>query len=172
MLLIDEIDKAEPNRPNDLLEPLDRRRFDLPDGFSAHRDDGARGFIQAPPPEKLRLLTVITTNRERELPQAFVRRCVLLEIPDPGENLLVEIARRHFPAGDPNRIRAVAKLLVRFQGQAEALRVRPPGTAEMLDAVGACEGLGIPVSEDPASVWGHIERALLAKDPALRSKGQ
>jgi MoxR-like ATPase len=44
VLLIDEIDKAEPNRPNDLLEPLDRRRFDLPDGFSAHRADGAQGF--------------------------------------------------------------------------------------------------------------------------------
>jgi hypothetical protein len=41
----------------------------------------------------------------------------------------------------------------------------------MLDAVGACEGLDIPVSEDPESVWAHIERAVLAKDPALRGKG-
>lgn len=45
MLLIDEFDKAASDRPNDLLEPLDRRRFDLPDGCSAHRADEAQGFV-------------------------------------------------------------------------------------------------------------------------------
>ena len=169
VLLIDEIDKAEPDLPNDLLEPLDRRRFDLPDGFSADRDGLEQGFIQAPPTAQLRLLTIITTNRERDLPQAFLRRCVLLEIPDPDEDRLVAIARRHFPVGDERRMRALAELLLRLRGQARAQRVRPPGTAELLDAVQACERLGIAVSDAPDSVWSHMGRALLAKDPALRT---
>ena len=169
VLLIDEIDKAEPDLPNDLLEPLDRRRFDLPDGFSAHHADGARTRVQAPPPEALHLLTIITTNGERDLPQAFLRRCVLLEIDDPDEDALVEIALKHFPEGDPDRMRALARLLLGFRDKAEGLRVRPPGTAELLDAVQACEALKVPVSTAPGSVWSHLERAILAKDRSLRA---
>jgi MoxR-like ATPase len=49
VLLIDEIDKAEPDLPNDLLEPLDRRRFDLPDGFGiTPKSGGEQTFIEAP----------------------------------------------------------------------------------------------------------------------------
>jgi len=173
VLLIDEIDKAEPDLPNDLLEPLDRRRFDLPDGFFAHRDDAAQTAIAAPAPEQLRLLTVITTNGERELPQAFLRRCVLLEIPDPSRQELVGIAMQHFPAGDRDRVDAIAEVLEAFRQRAEKERVRPPGTAELLDAVRACEELEIPVTpQDPESVWSHIERAVLAKDAALRPKAR
>jgi hypothetical protein len=77
-------------------------------------------------------------------------------------------ARGYTRVGDRERMRAVARVLVGFQAKAEAQRVRPPGTAELLDAVGACEDLGIAVSTDPRSVWSHIERAVLAKDPTLR----
>jgi len=174
LLLIDEIDKAEPDLPNDLLEPLDRRRFDLPDGFRAHCDFGAgdgkqpaHACIQAPAAEKLQLLTLITTNGERELPQAFLRRCVLLDIDDPDQDRLVDIASQHFPNGNQERIQAVAKLLVKLRQQARDLNVRPPGTAELLDAVRACEGLEVEISDATDSVWSHITRAVLAKDPAL-----
>lgn len=146
VLLIDEIDKAEPDLPNDLLEPLDRRRFDLPDGFHTHGIHGQREFVEAPPAKERHLLTIITTNRERELPQAFLRRCVLLEIDDPDEGLLVKIASHHFSTGDQVRMLAVADILVRLRKQADKQRVRPPGTAEMLDAVHACEELRIQVS--------------------------
>jgi MoxR-like ATPase len=63
VLLIDEIDKAEPDLPNDLLEPLDRRRFELPEGY---RVDGDASIAGA---DKFKLLTIITTNGERELPR-------------------------------------------------------------------------------------------------------
>ena len=59
VLLIDEIDKAEPDLPNDLLEPLDRRRFDLPEGY---RVDGK---TQVECEQDVTLLMVITTNGER-----------------------------------------------------------------------------------------------------------
>ncbi len=169
VLLIDEIDKAEPDLPNDILEPLDRRRFDLPAGFRAHRNGQEWTSIEAPASKDLRLLTVITTNGERELPQAFLRRCVLLEIPDPAKEALIDIAIRHVPAGNRERIGAIAEILLAFRERAEKQRVRPPGTAELLDAVRACEELDIQVSQEPDSVWSQLERAVLAKDPALRN---
>ncbi|MBK1649581.1 AAA family ATPase [Rhabdochromatium marinum] len=168
VLLIDEIDKAEPDLPNDLLEPLDRRRFDLPEGFRAARDGRALTSIEAQAHRDDPLLTVITTNRERELPQAFLRRCVLLEIPDPDKKRLIEIAMQHEPEGDRQRVGAVADVLLKLRDLAKKQRIRRPGTAELLDAVRACEELGIQVSAAPGSVWSQIERAVLAKDPALR----
>lgn len=158
VLLIDEIDKAEPDLPNDLLEPLDRRRLDLPDGFRV--DGEARITGEA----DLKLLTVITTNGERELPQAFLRRCVMLELPDPDRDKLVQIARKHFPDGKVARIQKIAAKIEDFRAKANDLRRRPPGTAEFLDAIHACEELNIEVSDGPDSVWKKIESAVLVKD--------
>jgi MoxR-like ATPase len=158
VLLIDEIDKAEPDLPNDLLEPLDRRRFDLPEGF---RVDGTARIGAS---DDIRLLTVITTNGERELPQAFLRRCVLLDLPDPDPGKLVKIGLKHFPKGDKGRIEKIAYKLEGFRAKADELRRRPPGTAEFLDAVRACEDLDIEVSDVESSVWSKIENAVLVKD--------
>jgi MoxR-like ATPase len=171
VLLIDEIDKAEPDLPNDLLEPLDRRRFDLPAGFRA-RLAGDRDSECIEAPEGLSLLTVVTTNGERELPQAFLRRCVRLELNLPKDDdkrvaWLREIALQHFPDGDEDRIEAIAKRLIHFQKRAGELQRRLPGTAELLDAVRACEKLKIAVSDQPDSVWAQLERAVIAKDSEL-----
>lgn len=152
VLLIDEIDKAEPDLPNDLLEPLDRRSFSLPDG----------GKIEAA--GDLKILTIITTNGERELPQAFLRRCVTLTLPEPGKNELVRIALEHDPNSNRARIEAIAEKILRFREEAKNLLRRPPGTGEFLDAIRACEKLAIDVSENPDSVWRKIENAILLKD--------
>jgi len=171
VLLIDEIDKAEPDLPNDLLEPLDRRRFDLPNGFRASLPGGRHtDRIQAP--EGLTLLTVITTNGERELPQAFLRRCVRLELrlPEKDEervSWLRDIALHHFPEGDKDRTEAIARRLIHFQKRAGEQQRRLPGTAELLDAVRACEELKITVSDEPNSVWAQLVRAVIAKDEEL-----
>ncbi|MCF1182439.1 MoxR family ATPase [Marichromatium gracile] len=172
VLLIDEIDKAEPDLPNDLLDPLDRRRFPLPPGFRACRDGKKRTVIKAPPEKDLALLTIITTNGERELPQAFLRRCVLLEITDPTKEELVKIATLHSPDDNRVRIEKIAERLVKFREIAKKQRVRAPGVAELLDAVHACRELGIEVddSDSEKSVWSHLQRAVLAKDPAFRAR--
>ncbi len=157
VLLIDEIDKAEPDLPNDLLEPLDRQRFNLPDGF---RVDG-NTYIELS--KGTQLLTIITTNGERELPQAFLRRCVILRIPDPEPDKLQEIAQRHFPEGDKTRIKAIAARFPAFREEAESSNRRPPGISEFLDAIRACENCGIEVSDKEDSVWKKIENAVLVK---------
>lgn len=169
VLLIDEIDKAEPDVPNDLLELLDRRRFDLPDGFWIG-DDAEGAKIRWG--ERLTLLTVVTTNGERELPQAFLRRCVRLHIPDPKQSELVAIALRHFPSGDANRMDVIAAKTVEFRDRALQEQRRPPGTSEFLDAVRACEELKVTVSEDPASVWRRVESAVLVKEPERDERQQ
>ena len=159
VLLIDEIDKAEPDLPNDLLEPLDRRSFGLPDGGTVKGDRG------------LKILTLITTNGERELPQAFLRRCITLELPEPDVDRLVGIAQQHFPEGDTGRIKKIAQKLEQFRTDAYTDRRRPPGTSEFLDAIRACEELGIDVDDAEKakdekaeeSVWSKIENAVLVK---------
>lgn len=158
VLLIEEIDKAEPDLPDDLLEPLDRRRFDLPEGF---RVGGEARIARA---QDIRLLTVITTNGERELPQAFLRRCVTFDLPDPDADKLVGIGLRHFPVADEDRIHKIAARLEGFRTRADELRRRPPGTAEFLDAVRACEDLDIDVSDAADTVWTKVENAVLVKD--------
>jgi len=159
VLLIDEIDKAEPDLPNDLLEPLDRRSFDLPDGFRVNQS----GKIVRT--DDTHLLTLITTNGERQLPQAFLRRCVLLELPDPYVDKLVAIAEKHFPKGNKKRIRAMAELMPGYREAASDQQRRAPGTSEFLDAVEACERLKIEISKQPDSVWKKIENAILLKKP-------
>ena len=103
VVLIDEIDKAEPDVPNGLLEALGNGQF-TPQGFG--RPVVASGI----PP-----LVVITTNEERTLPDAFIRRCLVLHLDLPKEPdkliaKLVERGKTHFgdirwspslPSGNP-----------------------------------------------------------------------
>lgn len=153
VILLDEIDKAEPDLPNDLLEPLDRRSFQLPDGTEIKAADD------------LRMLVVITTNGERDLPPAFLRRCIHLELQSPDSETLQRIATFHFKEeykySDKAVIfSAVADKFAYVLTTAKNTDRRPPGTSEYLDAVRACLELGItPDSE----VWNQVEQATLRK---------
>ncbi|MEN9502257.1 MAG: hypothetical protein RI964_1542 [Pseudomonadota bacterium] len=153
VILLDEIDKAEPDLPNDLLEPLDRRSFQLPDGTEIK----ATG--------DLHMLVMITTNGERDLPPAFLRRCIHLELQSPDSKALQRIATFHFKEEYKYSDKAVIFSAVadKFAGlvvDAKNTDRRPPGTSEYLDAVRACLELGItPDSE----VWEQVEQATLRK---------
>jgi MoxR-like ATPase len=162
VLLIDEIDKAEPDLPNDLLEPLDRYRFTRPDGIPVDAIDD------------LEILTIITTNRERELPAAFMRRCVSLVLEAPNQDQLVQIAKHHFP--DLKNIKsfskltnAVAKKTIELQQEAKKLNRRPPSTSEFLDALKTCKKLNINVEH---ANWQLIEQSILVKDLSDKNDGQ
>ena len=84
VLLIDEIDKADIEFPNDLLHELDMMNFYIPE---------TNEVIRA----KHRPIVIITSNSEKELPDAFLRRCVFHYIEFPDEELMEEIIRVHFP---------------------------------------------------------------------------
>jgi MoxR-like ATPase len=153
VILLDEIDKAEPDLPNDLLEPLDRRSFQLLDGTEIKAADD------------LHMLVVITTNGERDLPPAFLRRCIHLELQSPDSEALQRIAAFHFKKeykySDKTVIfSAVADKFTYLVADAKNTDRRPPGTSEYLDAVRACLELGITPD---SKIWNQVEQATLRK---------
>jgi len=150
VVLLDEIDKAEPDVPNDLLEALDTERFTVEALDPPLRVEGRRD----------RVLLVITTNGERELPAAFIRRCVVLKLQAPTADWLVSIADDRFGAAPDGLHRRIATRLIALRELALQQNLREPSTAEYLDALRACRKLGI----DTASPrWALLEQSLLWK---------
>ncbi len=132
VLLIDEIDKADIEFPNDLLNELDEMSFYIPETGETIR-------------AKHRPIVVITSNSEKELPDAFLRRCVFhyIEFPDP--ELMAEIVRVHFP--DLNR-KLLKEVLARFYWLREIEGFRKkPSTSELLDWIQALLAGGISPEE-------------------------
>ncbi|MFO1417119.1 MAG: AAA family ATPase [Methylotetracoccus sp.] len=129
ILLIDEIDKADADLPNGLLETLDNGRFRIP-WLEETIGSGDTG----PQP-----LVVITTNEDRQLPGAFVRRCMVLNLHLPNDSqaftrFMMRRGRQHFPGVFSPRVRCtVAEQLYADRLQARVLGVTPPGQAEFLD---------------------------------------
>lgn len=169
VVLIDELDKADPDVPNALLVPLGSMRFDVTDiNLPVRRT--ASPPAPSDKPDISRLLVIITTNEEKELPAAFLRRCIVHKLEHPVAERLVEIARMHFarpPARDFSEedaklARSIAVRVERLRKARQEAGRRPPGTAEYLDALRACLILGIAVGNNPQ--WQAIERATLVKD--------
>lgn len=147
VVLIDEIDKADPDVPNGLLVPLASNEFFV-------TDTGTHVTVEpadASAPSGPRHLIVITTNDERMLPQAFLRRCVIAELKYPESvEELVRIAECHLEARldavdqkDLDLAAAVAKELQDLRAHLKHKGIRPPSTAEYLDALWACRALDI-----------------------------
>ncbi len=143
VILIDEIDKADSDLPNSLLEVLGQRRVRVP-GLNLEF-----GVAE----DQLEPLIVITTNEERELPPAFLRRCVVLNLaPDPEQSYvdwLVNRGHAHFGVigtrkrallGEPV-LRAAAEQLEADRLEAKRAGLPPPGPAEYLDLLYAIHGL-------------------------------
>lgn len=92
VVLLDEIDKADPDFANNLLVPIGSLQFrvdEIRQTISLNRRNESESTA---PPD--RPLIIITTNEERRLPQAFLRRCVALKLEGPGPDGLVEIAKK------------------------------------------------------------------------------
>jgi MoxR-like ATPase len=130
VVLVDEIDKADASVPNGLLDALGNRCFAVP-GVGTVRMDPAR------PP-----LIVITTNEERALPDAFLRRCLVLQLALPAEPsalvaFLLGRGRAHYAdrCGDAVLLRA-AELVASDRLEMRSREVAAPGLAEYVDLVG------------------------------------
>jgi len=118
VLLIDEIDKADIEFPNDLLLELDRMEFYC---YELQFTVGA----------KHRPIVVITSNNEKELPDAFLRRCFFHYISFPGRETLKEIVNVHYPGLENKLIESAMRLfyeLREFQGLK-----KKPSTSELID---------------------------------------
>jgi MoxR-like ATPase len=132
VVLIDEIDKAPRDLPNDLLRELDHGRFTLPE-VPADAPPHPSGLVREMGRSRndpSRPVVVITSNVERQLPDPFLRRCVFFHIPYPTEAELLRILADRFPGEEPLLRRAVQAFAAM---RSVHTLTKKPGTAELVD---------------------------------------
>jgi MoxR-like ATPase len=143
VVLLDEIDKAPRDLPNDLLWELDEGRFEIPEIADADPGSDVRDPEHPAVPLVRRMerpagakrpLVVITSNSERQLPDAFLRRCVFFHIPTPSQAQLLAIAKARFPGEPPRLLESLVRL---FEGLRKEKLTKVPTTSEMLDWLSA-----------------------------------
>ena len=128
VLLIDEIDKADLEFPNDLLHELDRMRFRIVE------TDEEVVAAQRP-------VVIITSNNEKDLPDAFLRRCVFHFIEFPEQELMRRIVAVHHPGLEG---RLVDQSLQIFYELRNLTRMRKrPSTSELIDWIAALKASGV-----------------------------
>jgi len=132
VLLIDEIDKADIEFPNDLLNELDEMNF-----YILETDE--RIVAQQRP------IVIITSNAEKELPDAFLRRCVFHYIAFPGRDLMAEIVHVHHPRLEDDLLGQVLERFYELR-KVEALR-KKPSTSELIDWLQALVAGGISAEQ-------------------------
>lgn len=158
VVLVDEIDKADSAVPNALLDAFGSGRFEV-DGREPVSCRGER------PP-----FVVITTNEERALPDAFLRRCVVRHITWPAERdvarYLTERAKAHFRDLDTELVLPKAiELLRAARTRAEKRDAMKPGLAEFIDMLRAVRELAPGDAKGQQARLDRIERYVLDKHP-------
>ena len=131
VLLIDEVDKADLEFPNDLLRELDEMAFHIPETGQTHT------ATQRP-------VVLITSNNEKELPPAFLRRCIFHFISFPDTDLMTRIVKVHHPKLADNLARQCIARFYKLRA-VPSLR-KPPSTSELIDWIGALVAGGVPES--------------------------
>ena len=173
VVLIDEIDKASRDFPNDLLNGIDRMEFRL-------RELGSRVVKGAGRDSPFHPIVIVTSNSERDLPHPFMRRCVFVHIKDPSRELMAAIVRKRVfgdpvlpPAGKDGLPPLYSRLLDLFIDLRDKGELRYPiGTSEMLDLGTAAVRRGIDGHTADASVIDRLVSAVsaLAKHPDDRER--
>ena len=126
--MIDEIDKADLEFPNDLLWELDQMEFYIPE---------TKKTVKA----KQRPIVIITSNAEKELPDAFLRRCIFHFIDFPSPELMEEIVRVHFPNVEENLLKNAMEVFYNIRSIRDIRK--KPSTSELIDWVNALQIGGI-----------------------------
>ena len=128
ILLIDEIDKADLEFPNDLLWELDQMEFYIHE---------TKRTVKA----KQRPIVIITSNAEKELPDAFLRRCIFHYIDFPDEALMEEIVRTHYPDVEEHLLKNAMDVFYRIRSLRDIRK--KPSTSELIDWINALQIGGI-----------------------------
>lgn len=128
VLLIDEIDKADLEFPNDLLWELDQMEFYI---------NETKRTVKA----KHRPIVIITSNAEKELPDAFLRRCIFHYIEFPSQELMEEIVRVHFPDVEEHLLKNAMEVFYNIRSIRDIRK--KPSTSELIDWVNALQIGGI-----------------------------
>ncbi len=153
VLLIDEIDKADIEFPNDLLQELDRMSFDV-------YETGER--IEA----RERPIVVITSNNEKELPDAFLRRCFFHYIKFPDRETMQAIIDVHFPGIQKVLVTKAMEIFYEVR-EVPGLK-KKPSTSELLDWLKLLLNEDMPLdvlqNRDPTKAIPPLHGALLKNE--------
>nr|WP_246623539.1 MoxR family ATPase [Sphingomonas colocasiae] len=157
LVIVDEIDKAPRDFPNDLLHEIEHLRFRIPE----------TGRPETPPiDDAFRPIVFITTNAEQLLPDAFLRRCAFVHLRPPTGETLARIIERRFEGVLARDHALVADIVALSDGLRQQNRLeRAPSSAELLQFLsalmmaGGSAGLGLREQPIPIEPW----LALLAK---------
>jgi MoxR-like ATPase len=153
VLLIDEIDKADIEFPNDLLQELDRMSFDV---YETHETIAA----------KERPIVVITSNNEKELPDAFLRRCFFHYIKFPDRDTMQAIVDVHFPGIQKILVNKAMDIFYEVR-EVPGLK-KKPSTSELLDWLKLLLNEDMPLdvlqSRDPSKAIPPLHGALLKNE--------
>ena len=148
VLLIDEVDKADIEFPNDLLNELDEMSFYIPE------TNETISAIHRP-------IAVVTSNAEKELPDAFLRRCIFHYIEFPDSKLMEEIVKVHFPDIKNNLLQEALRTFYSLR-QIDQFR-KKPSTSELIDWIRALIAGGL--AEERISSEIPFIGTLLKKEP-------
>jgi len=153
VLLIDEIDKADIEFPNDLLQELDRMSFDV---YETHETIAATE----------RPIVVITSNNEKELPDAFLRRCFFHYIKFPDRDTMQAIVDVHFPG--IQKILVSKAMDIFYQVREVPGLKKKPSTSELIDWLKLLLHEDLPLeilqSKDPSKAIPPLHGALLKNE--------
>ena len=152
VLLIDEIDKADIEFPNDLLQELDKMEF-----YVYETGDVVKA--------KKRPIVIITSNNEKELPEAFLRRCFFHYIKFPDLETLTKIVNVHFPNIKKNLLDSALKIFFEIR-DVQGLK-KKPSTSEALDWIKLLliEDLGpLELKEDKNDILPKLHGALIKNE--------
>ncbi|HPF29799.1 MAG TPA: MoxR family ATPase, partial [Lachnospiraceae bacterium] len=143
VLLIDEIDKADLEFPNDLLWELDQMEFYIHE---------TKRTVKA----KQRPIVIITSNAEKELPDAFLRRCIFHYIDFPSQELMEEIVKTHYPDIEDNLMKNAMEVFYWIRGIRDIRK--KPSTSELIDWVNALQigGIGADTLKEKLPFVGVI----------------
>jgi MoxR-like ATPase len=133
VVLIDEIDKAPRDFPNDLLNEMENEEFDI------------RELNRTIPKAKndSRIIVILTSNSEKNLPNAFLRRCVYYNIPFPDEEKLAVIVAQRLSIGNDEYDAAISNAIKKFQEYRNQAINKKPATSELLDWISVLKHYGI-----------------------------
>ncbi len=153
VLLIDEIDKADIEFPNDLLQELDRMSFDV------YETQERIAAVDRP-------IVVITSNNEKELPDAFLRRCFFHYIKFPDRDTMQEIIDVHYPDIQKSLVSKAMDIFYELR-EVPGLK-KKPSTSELLDWLKLLMNEDMPLdvlqNQDPTKAIPPLHGALLKNE--------
>ncbi|WP_020531247.1 AAA family ATPase [Flexithrix dorotheae] len=168
VVLIDEIDKAPRDFPNDILYELEELYFKINETGEEYLAD-----------KKYRPIIIITSNSERLLPDAFLRRCLYYHIEFPNENQLMEIILNRIKDGNAKNgglrlsysNQEIEIIIQHFFEIREICTLKPPATAELLSWLQLLEKLNLNIEKlKDISSLGETEREILGLSYSILAK--